>query len=147
VALLVAGLVSLLFLNTVLAQGAFQLDDLQHQAARLDDREQALQQTVARLQAPQRLAQAARALGMQSSVNPVFLSSKTGKVAGIPHAAATPAPVVAQTTVASPSPTGTATPSSKASASPTPAPSASTSSTGHATPKASPSAKHNGGNG
>src|SRR5437899_9265485 len=71
--LLFAGLVALLALNTVLAQNAFVLHDLESRSADLQAREQSLQQDVAELAAPQRLAETARALGMVTSENPAFI--------------------------------------------------------------------------
>ncbi|HVQ88568.1 MAG TPA: cell division protein FtsL, partial [Actinomycetes bacterium] len=62
--LLVAGLGALLLLNTLLAQGAFAVHDLDRQVTALSDREQALQQKVAELAAPQRLARQASRIGM-----------------------------------------------------------------------------------
>jgi len=80
--LLGGGLVGLLMLNTLLAQDAFVLHDLQAQTAALADREQALQQEVALAASPQRLAAVAGALGMVPSGNPAFLRAD-GTVLGV----------------------------------------------------------------
>lgn len=80
--LLVVGLGGLLVLNTVLAQGAFRVEALQRQVSLLTDDEEALQQQVARLAAPSRLARQARALGMVPTANPAFLRSADGAVLG-----------------------------------------------------------------
>jgi hypothetical protein len=100
--LLVLGLGALLMLNTLLAQGSFTLHSLDARVAELADREQALQQKVAELAAPQRLARRASAIGMVPSVNPAFLRASDGKVLGVPVPASAPAPVV----VSEPAPTG-----------------------------------------
>jgi uncharacterized membrane protein YukC len=92
--LLVLGLGALLLLNTLLAQGSFTLHTLDARVAELADREQALQQKVAELAAPQRLARRASAIGMVPSVNPAFLRASDGKVLGVPVPASAPAPVV-----------------------------------------------------
>ena len=99
--LLVLGLGALLLLNTLLAQGSFALHTLDARVAELADREQALQQKVAGLAAPQRLAHRASAIGMVPSVNPAFLRASDGKVLGVPVPASAPAPVV----VSEPAPT------------------------------------------
>jgi hypothetical protein len=86
VGVLVAGLVGLLVLNTSLQRGAYVVTDLRAQAAELGLRQQNLQLTVAELQAPQRVAEEALALGMVSNDSPAFLSLSTGKVIGVPAA-------------------------------------------------------------
>lgn len=88
--LLAAGLLGLLLLNTVLAQDAFVVHDLQKQSALLTDREQALQQDVAAEASPERLAARARALGLVPSENPVFLRLTDGRIVGVPAAAKAP---------------------------------------------------------
>lgn len=86
-ALLAAGLVALLLLNTLLAQDSFAMHALQKQTATLSDDEQALAQAVAREQTPQSLAQRAAGLGMVPAPNPVFRMGPDGQVLGV----ATPA--------------------------------------------------------
>jgi hypothetical protein len=93
VALLGGALVSLLLLNTVLAQDAFTLTELQQSNNLLTQQRQALQEQIAREEAPERLAQKAKALGMIQPVRPAFVDARTGRVAGdtlrpVPHAAA-----------------------------------------------------------
>jgi len=99
-ALLTAGLAGLLFLHTALAEDSFRLHDLKNRSAGLIDREQALQQEVARAASPRRLAARAEALGMVRSVNPAFIRLADGKVLGRPRpgvAPVAPAPSVAPT--------------------------------------------------
>ncbi len=94
VALMAAGLLGLLALNTALARDAFRAHALTQQAQQLQDRQQALQREVEDLRSPQRIAEQARAMGMVVSGPPAFLRLPDGKVLGAPEAAvaASPAP-------------------------------------------------------
>jgi cell division protein FtsB len=73
VALLIGGLMTLLALNTALAQDSFVVQNLQHQRDQLTDQEQQLTQQVATLESPVSLAARARALGMVPGGRPTFL--------------------------------------------------------------------------
>jgi cell division protein FtsB len=73
VALLIGGLMTLLALNTALAQDAFVVQNLQQQHNQLDDQEQQLKQQLATLESPVSLAARARALGMVPGGRPAFL--------------------------------------------------------------------------
>jgi hypothetical protein len=115
VAILAAGLVGLLLLNTALAQGSFRVHDLQRKTAALQDREQQLQIAVDSANNPARLAAAARHLGLVAADDPGFLRLSDGRILGEPHAA-TPPPKKAPVATASP----------KASATPVLQPTAST---------------------
>ena len=64
VGLLGGALVSLLLLNTVLAQDAFTLSELQRSNQQLNERKQALQEDIARESSPAVLHAKARGLGM-----------------------------------------------------------------------------------
>lgn len=90
VGLLGGGLVSLLLLNTVLAQDAFALHALRQRTATLEEREQALRQEVAQAEAPQTLARKARALGMVPAPGSAFIDTGRGKIIGNPEAASAP---------------------------------------------------------
>ncbi|HWL37128.1 MAG TPA: hypothetical protein VNQ77_13140 [Frankiaceae bacterium] len=85
------GLVALLFLNTVVAQDAFTLHDLDRGTAELAEREQRLRQEIASLEAPNDLALRARDLGLVPAGDPVFLTPD-GKVLGKPVPAVSPPP-------------------------------------------------------
>jgi hypothetical protein len=76
----------------LLAQGSFVVDDLDRQITVLSDREEAMQQKVATLAAPERLAHQASALGMVASVNPAFLRMPDGRILGDPVVAPGTAP-------------------------------------------------------
>jgi hypothetical protein len=93
VGLLGGALVSLLLLNTVLAEDAFTLTRLQRSNKQLNQQRQALQEEIAREEAPAVLAQKAKALGMVQPTRPAFVDAQTGRVVGpkvrpVPHAAA-----------------------------------------------------------
>ena len=85
--LLLVGMVTILVINTSLAQGAFTVSELQAQQAVLSQQEQALAELVAAAAAPESLEEQARGLGMVPSETPVFLSVPSGKVLGKPKAA------------------------------------------------------------
>ncbi|MCW2904080.1 MAG: hypothetical protein JWO67_6345, partial [Streptosporangiaceae bacterium] len=70
VGLLGGALVSLLLLNTVLAEDAFTLTKLQRSNKQLGQQRQALQEEIAREESPEVLAQKAKALGMVQVTRP-----------------------------------------------------------------------------
>lgn len=82
VAILGVGLVGLLLLNTSLQRGSFAIHDLKRQTSALAEREEVLDQRVARLKAPENLADRARHMGMVPNANPVFLRLSDGAVLG-----------------------------------------------------------------
>ncbi|MFB4307728.1 hypothetical protein [Actinomadura sp. GTD37] len=93
VGLLGGALVSLLLLNTVLAQDAFTLTRLQQSNKRLEQQRQAYEEDIAREGSPAGLSQKARALGMKEAEDPAFFDPDTGRASGgtirpVPHAAA-----------------------------------------------------------
>ncbi len=95
VAVLSAGLLGLLLLNTTVQQGSFTIHDLSRRTTLLEDRQAALEQRVAAMRAPEHLAGQAERLGMVPNTNPVFLRLSDGAVLGdaVPaKARQTPAP-------------------------------------------------------
>lgn len=80
VGLLGGALVSLLLLNTVLAQDAFSLSELQRGNQRLNEQKQALQEEIARESSPEVLHAKARGLGMRDPDRPAFIDPRTGRV-------------------------------------------------------------------
>ena len=98
--LLTAGLAGLLFLHTAIAEDSFRLHDLTARSAVLTDREQALEQEIATLAAPQRLAARAKSLGMVRSENPAFIRTSDGRILGKPKAGVAPPPKPKPTTTA-----------------------------------------------
>lgn len=89
VVVLASGLVGLLLLNTHLERGAFTVTSLTQRADALSAQQQQLEIRVGRLQQPQRVAAAAIRLGMVRSVDPAYLSLRTGRVSGLPAKATT----------------------------------------------------------
>jgi outer membrane biosynthesis protein TonB len=122
-AVLTSGLVGLLLLNTALAQGSFRLHDLQRSTAVLQDREQQLQMAVDAAGTPDRLAAAARALGLVPAVDPGFLQLPSGRVLGAPQAAPQ---IKKKKPVVAASPNVSANPTTKVSAKPATKPAAKT---------------------
>jgi hypothetical protein len=80
VGLLGGALVSLLLLNTVLAQDAFTLSELQRGNQQLSERKQALQEDINRENSPSVLHSKARGLGMVDGQRPAFIDPRTGRV-------------------------------------------------------------------
>ncbi|WP_338931167.1 septum formation initiator family protein [Streptomyces netropsis] len=104
VVLLGSGLLSLLVLNSSLNQGSFELSRLQRKSTELTDEQQALQQEVDQLAAPDALERRARELGMVPGGSPVFLDPD-GTVHGAPSpAAADPASFTTSFDPAAPAP-------------------------------------------
>lgn len=89
VLVLASGLVGLLLLNTHLERGAFTVTSLTQRADALSAQQQQLEIRVGRLQQPQHVAAAAIRLGMVRSVNPAYLSLRSGRVSGLPAKATT----------------------------------------------------------
>jgi cell division protein FtsL len=69
----IIGLLSLLIINTALAQDAFKLQELKQQATVLKDQREAILRQVAEKSSPENLADGAAKLGMVPSNNPRFL--------------------------------------------------------------------------
>ena len=70
----IAALLSLLFINTLLAQDAFQLTHLKLQAKMLSDEREAIVRQIDSQSSPETLAKSALALGMKPSEAPTFLN-------------------------------------------------------------------------
>ena len=93
IGLLAGALVSLLLLNTVLAQDAFELSRLQRNVKLLQQEKQAMESEIAREESPERLARKAENLGMEQPTQVAFIDPHTRRVVGgglrpVPHAAA-----------------------------------------------------------
>ena len=83
IALMVAGLMMLLILNTLLAQGAFAQHDANRQLARLVDSEGQLRAALATQATPGSLAAKASALGMVRPNGMAFVDVTKGTVTGV----------------------------------------------------------------
>ncbi|GAA2742308.1 hypothetical protein GCM10009868_11740 [Terrabacter aerolatus] len=87
IALLIAGLIALLLLNTALAQGSLALGDLQRQSATLSDTAGNLQEQIDRASATGALARSASELGMVRMNTRGYIDLSKGTVSGQPEAA------------------------------------------------------------
>ncbi|SRR5579883_1797134 len=124
-AVLGAGLVILLLLNTALDRGAFELNAGQKRQSQLTDEQQQLALQLGALSAPGPLASQAAALGMVPNPQPAFLNPGSGAVLGSPSAAPTTAPPPSPSPTPSGSPSASGSPSPSVSQSPKTSPSAS----------------------
>lgn len=68
------GLMFLLFINTLLAQDAFELTALKLEAKLVSDQHEAIARQIDKISSPAALAASAAALGMKPSESPTFLS-------------------------------------------------------------------------
>jgi hypothetical protein len=82
--MLAGGVVGLLMFNTNMQQASFKATALQGQVNDLTAREQSLDMELDRLREPQRLASAAKALGMVAPAQPAFIRIGDGRVLGNP---------------------------------------------------------------
>jgi hypothetical protein len=82
--LVVAGLVSLLMLNTLVNENSFRIHALTTEQEKLDLREQQLQRQVDKLETPGSMEAAARRLGLVPAGTPAFIELPSGKVLGVP---------------------------------------------------------------
>jgi cell division protein FtsB len=80
IGLLGGGLVSLLLINTTLAQGAFRINALQQKNAALTQQVQALQQQTAQEESPASIAAQAERLGMRPAGRLRFVDLRTGRI-------------------------------------------------------------------
>ncbi|WP_156971679.1 hypothetical protein [Knoellia flava] len=86
-ALLVAGLLGVLMLNTAMAKGSFVLGDLQDQSNQLAAAEEELGHAINAQSAPAELARRALDMGMVPSETAAFLRLSDGKVLGVAEGA------------------------------------------------------------
>jgi cell division protein FtsL len=82
--LLVAGVAGLLWFNTSMQQVSFTATALETKAEALQAQRQGLQMDVDALRNPQRVAAAAKHMGMVPPANPAFIRLRDGKVLGDP---------------------------------------------------------------
>ena len=89
IAVLAAGVVGLLMFNTNMQQASFKATALQDRVNVLTAKEQSLALELDQLRDPQRLAVAAKALGMVAPSQPAFVRLSDGRVLGRPTPATT----------------------------------------------------------
>lgn len=82
VGVLAVGLLAILVVNTMVAQGGFSLVELRAEQSALSERRQALEESIAVAAAPASLEAKARELGMVRMKSPAFLRASDGKVIG-----------------------------------------------------------------
>jgi hypothetical protein len=87
---LLTSMVATLFINVVLAQGAFELQEVQRQSRILQERQEELTQKVVAAESPAFIERRARKLGMVPAASAVFLRLADNSVIGEPVAAARP---------------------------------------------------------
>lgn len=97
IALLVAGLMSVLLLNTARAQQSYTLGSLQRQNSQYTGDIEELNTDIDALSAPQQIAQAAQKLGMGPATKVRYVEKSTGKVLGASSAAKASAPFTVET--------------------------------------------------
>ena len=82
IAVMALGLLAILFVNTMVAQGGFALVELKAEQSGLHERRQGLEASIALAAAPAALEASARALGMVQGKAPAFLRVTDGRVLG-----------------------------------------------------------------
>lgn len=85
--MLAGGVVGLLMFNTNMQQSSFSATALQHEVTALTAKEQKLNMELDSLRDPQRLASAAKEIGMVPPSQPAFVRLTDGKILGNPTAA------------------------------------------------------------
>jgi hypothetical protein len=89
IAMLAAGVVGLLTFNTNMQQASFKATALQNEAASLSAKQQSLNMELDHLRDPQRLAVAAKALGMVAPAQPAFVRLGDSRILGTAAPAST----------------------------------------------------------
>lgn len=87
IALLLAGFIGVLLLNTAMAKGSYTMRDLQQRSDVLTDSQDALRHAIDGVSGPGPLAQRAQALGMVPAETAAFLRLSDGKILGVAEAA------------------------------------------------------------
>jgi hypothetical protein len=81
--LLLCGLLAVLLLNMAMAEGSFDVHELQRSAGELAEAEAALEQEITAVSSPAALAEAASRMGMVPASSPAFLRLEDGAVLGV----------------------------------------------------------------
>jgi hypothetical protein len=96
VAVVVAGVLGILLINTKTAENSFRIDTLQKQQAKLNSQQQNLENQIAANNSPGSLDAAARRLGLVKADNPAYIRLPDGKVFGVPKPGSGEVAVTAQ---------------------------------------------------
>ncbi|BFU46028.1 hypothetical protein KRMM14A1004_42650 [Krasilnikovia sp. MM14-A1004] len=84
VALVVAGVIGILLINTKTNENTFRISRLQDQKARMDARQQQLENQIAGYESTGNLDAAARRLGLVKAGTPAYIRLPDGKIIGVP---------------------------------------------------------------
>jgi hypothetical protein len=88
IGMIISGMMTLLYINTVAAQASFQKYELQIQLSQMTALEQSISSTVSLGESPGMLLQTAETMGMVPAQTPVFLRLSDREILGTPVAAA-----------------------------------------------------------
>ena len=102
VAVVVAGVLGILLINTKTAENSFRIDTLQKRQAKLDSQQQDLENEIAANNSPGSLDAAARRLGLVKADNPAYIRLPDGKVFGVPKPGSGEVAVTAQNSATTP---------------------------------------------
>jgi hypothetical protein len=86
--MIITGMMTLLYINTLAAQASFQKYELQIQLSQMTALEQSISSTVALVESPGMLLDSAAAMGMVPAQTPVFLRLSDREILGTPVVAA-----------------------------------------------------------
>lgn len=100
VAVVVAGVIGILLINTKTAENTFRLDTLQQQQKKLDTQQQDLENEIADNNSPGSLDAAARRLGLVKAPNPAYIRLPDGEIVGVPRPGTGEVAVTAQDSAA-----------------------------------------------
>jgi hypothetical protein len=105
-AVVIAGVLGILVLNTKINENAFQLTNLEANQVSLDQQEQQLNQQLANRESPNNLAAEALKLGLVPAGTPAFIRLPDGRVLGVPQPATSAPSITSQANTASAAPSG-----------------------------------------
>ena len=80
--IILIGMLGGLFVNTLLSQGQFEIQELQNKSIALADEHEVLAQNVARMESPEILKQKAIEIGMVPSPGSAFIDLRDGRLLG-----------------------------------------------------------------
>ncbi len=80
--IILIGMLGGLFVNTLLSQGQFEIQELQNRSIALADEHEVLAQNVARMESPEILKQKALEIGMIPSQGSAFIDLRDGRLMG-----------------------------------------------------------------
>ena len=80
--IILIGMLGGLFVNTLLSQGQFEIQELQNRSIALADEHEVLAQNVARMESPEILKQKALEIGMIPSPGSAFIDLRDGRLMG-----------------------------------------------------------------